>query len=191
MVLVKKHIKPCKMRKLKNSELNRKSLEEFKKADKNPFIVVLDNVRSLYNVGSVFRTADGFLINGVYLCGITATPPHKDIRKTALGAADSVPWMYFKKTVDAIKELRKEGYKIISIEQTDESIMLNDFSVEKGVRYALVFGHEMRGVDQSAIDESDICIEIPQFGTKHSFNISVSAGIVLWDLVNKLKKKRS
>jgi 23S rRNA (guanosine2251-2'-O)-methyltransferase len=191
MVLVKKHIKLCKMRKLKNSELNRKSLEEFKKADKNPFIVVLDNVRSLYNVGSVFRTADGFLINGVYLCGITATPPHKDIRKTALGAADSVPWMYFKKTVDAIKELRKEGYKIISIEQTDESIMLNDFSVEKGVRYALVFGHEMRGVDQSAIDESDICIEIPQFGTKHSFNISVSAGIVLWDLVNKLKKKRS
>jgi 23S rRNA (guanosine2251-2'-O)-methyltransferase len=179
------------MRKLKNSELNRKSLEEFKKADKNPFILVLDNVRSLYNVGSVFRTADGFLINGVYLCGITATPPHKDIRKTALGATDSVPWKNFKKTVDAIKELRKEGYKIISIEQTDESVMLNDFSVEKGVRYALVFGHEMRGVDQSVIDESDICIEIPQFGTKHSFNISVSAGIVLWDLVNKLKKKRS
>jgi 23S rRNA (guanosine2251-2'-O)-methyltransferase len=179
------------MRKLKNSELNRKSLEEFKKADKNPFIVILDNVRSLFNVGSVFRTADGFLINGVYLCGITATPPHKDIRKTALGGTDSVPWKYFKKTVDAIKELRKEGYKIISIEQTDESIMLNDFPVEKGVRYALVFGHEMRGVDQSVIDESDICIEIPQYGTKHSFNISVSAGIVLWDLVNKLKKKRS
>jgi 23S rRNA (guanosine2251-2'-O)-methyltransferase len=191
MVLIKTHIKPCKMRKLKNSELNRKSLEEFKKADKNPFIVILDNVRSLYNVGSVFRTADGFLINGVYLCGITATPPHKDIRKTALGGTDSVPWKYFKKTVDAIKELRKEGYKIISIEQTDESVMLNDFPVEKGIRYALVFGHEMRGVDQSVIDESDICIEIPQYGTKHSFNISVSAGIVLWDLVNKLKKKRS
>jgi 23S rRNA (guanosine2251-2'-O)-methyltransferase len=191
MVLIKAHIKPCKMRKLKNSELDRKSLEEFKKADKNPFIVILDNVRSLYNVGSVFRTADGFLIKGVYLCGITATPPHKDIRKTALGATDSVPWKYFKKTADAIKELRKEGYKIISIEQTDESVMLNEFSVEKGVRYALVFGHEMRGVDQSVIDMSDICIEIPQYGTKHSFNISVSAGIVLWDLVNKLKKKRS
>jgi 23S rRNA (guanosine2251-2'-O)-methyltransferase len=179
------------MRKLKNSELNRKSLAEFKEAEKYPFIIILDNVRSLYNVGAVFRTADGFLINGIYLCGITATPPHKDIRKTALGATDSVPWKYFQKTVDAIKELRKEGYKIISVEQTDESIMLNDFFVEEDERYALVFGHEMRGVDQSVIDESDMCIEIPQFGTKHSFNISVSSGIVLWDLVNKIKKKRS
>jgi 23S rRNA (guanosine2251-2'-O)-methyltransferase len=179
------------MRKLKNSELNRKSLEEFKKADKYPFIIVLDNVRSLNNIGSVFRTADGFLIKGVYLCGITATPPHKDIRKTALGATDSVHWKYFNRTTDAIKQLRKDGYKVISIEQTDESIMLNEFPVHEGERYALVFGHEMKGVDQSVIDESDICIEIPQFGTKHSFNISVSAGIVLWDLINKLKKKRS
>ncbi len=179
------------MRKLKNSELNRKSLEEFKKADKYPFIIVLDNVRSLNNIGSVFRTADGFLIEGVYLCGITATPPHKDIRKTALGATDSVHWKYFNKTTDAIKQLRKDGYKVISIEQTDESIMLNEFPVHEGERYALVFGHEMKGVDQSVIDESEICIEIPQFGTKHSFNISVSAGIVLWDLINKLKKKRS
>jgi len=178
------------MRKLKNSELNRKSLEEFKKADKYPFIIVLDNVRSLNNIGSVFRTADGFLIEGVYLCGITATPPHKDIRKTALGATDSVHWKYFNKTTDAIKQLRKDGYKVISIEQTDESIMLNEFPVHEGERYALVFGHEMKGVDQSVIDESDICIEIPQFGTKHSFNISVSVGIVLWDLINKLKKKR-
>jgi 23S rRNA (guanosine2251-2'-O)-methyltransferase len=179
------------MRKLKNSELNRKSLEEFKKADKYPFIIVLDNVRSLNNIGSVFRTADGFLIKGVYLCGITATPPHKDIRKTALGATDSVHWKYFNKTADAIKQLRKDGYKVISIEQTDESIMLDEFPVRLGEKYALVFGHEMKGVDQSVIDESDICIEIPQFGTKHSFNISVSAGIVLWDLINKLKKKRS
>jgi 23S rRNA (guanosine2251-2'-O)-methyltransferase len=178
------------MRKLKNSELDRKSLEEFKKADKYPFIIILDNVRSLNNIGSVFRTADGFLIKGVYLCGITATPPHKDIRKTALGATDSVHWKYFNKTADAIKQLRKDGYKVISIEQTDESIMLNEFPVRLGEKYALVFGHEMKGVDQSVIDESDICIEIPQFGTKHSFNISVSVGIVLWDLINKLKKKR-
>ena len=179
------------MRKLKNSELNRKSVEEFKKADKYPFIIVLDNVRSLNNIGSVFRTADGFLVEGVYLCGITAAPPHKDIRKTALGATDSVQWKYFSKTADAIKQLRQDGYKIISIEQTDESIMLNEFAVHEGERYALVFGHEMKGVDQSVIDKSDICIEIPQYGTKHSLNISVSAGIVLWDLVNKLKKKRS
>jgi 23S rRNA (guanosine2251-2'-O)-methyltransferase len=178
------------MRKLKNSELDRKSLEEFKKADKYPFIIILDNVRSLNNIGSVFRTADGFLIKGVYLCGITATPPHKDIRKTALGATDSVHWKYFNKTADAIKQLRKDGYKVISIEQTDESIMLDEFPVRLGEKYALVFGHEMKGVDQSVIDESDICIEIPQFGTKHSFNISVSVGIVLWDLINKLKKKR-
>jgi len=179
------------MKKLKNSELNRKTPEEFKNADKHPFIIILDNIRSLNNIGSVFRTADGFLIEGVYLCGITATPPHKDIRKTALGATDSVYWKYFKKTADAIKQLRDEGYKIISIEQTDESIMLHEFSVQEGESYALVFGHEMKGVDQSVIDESDSCIEIPQFGTKHSFNISVSAGIVLWDLINKLKKKRS
>ena len=176
------------MRKLKNSELNRKSVEEFKKTKKFPFIIILDNVRSLNNIGSVFRTADGFLIKGVYLCGITATPPHKDIHKTALGATDSVEWKYFKKTTDAIKQLRKEGYKIISVEQTDASIMLNEFTLQKDESYALVFGHEMRGVDQSVIDMSDISIEIPQFGTKHSFNISVSVGIVLWDLINKLKK---
>lgn len=173
------------MRKLRNSELNRKSVEEYKKTKKFPFIVILDNVRSLNNIGSVFRTADGFLIRGVYLCGITATPPHKDIRKTALGATDSVDWKYFSKTADAIKQLRKEGYKIISIEQTDESIMLNDFHLQQNESYALIFGHEMKGVDQSVIDMSDASIEIPQFGTKHSFNISVSVGIVLWDLINK------
>ncbi len=179
------------MRKLKNSELNRKSVEEFKRTKKNPFIVVLDNIRSLNNIGSVFRTADGFLIEGVYLCGITATPPHKDIRKTALGATDSVEWKYFKKTTDAIEQLRKEGYCIIAIEQTDESIMLNEFNVQTNESYALIFGHEMKGVDQSVIDICDISIEIPQYGTKHSFNISVSVGIVLWDLMNKLKKSGS
>ncbi|UCH14997.1 MAG: RNA methyltransferase [Bacteroidales bacterium] len=178
------------MRKLNNSELNRKSVEEFKRTKKNPFIVILDNIRSLNNIGSVFRTADGFLIQGVYLCGITATPPHKDIRKTALGATDSVEWKYFNKTADAIEQLKKEGYRIIAIEQTDESIMLNEFNVQNSESYALIFGHEMKGVDQSVIDISDVSIEIPQYGTKHSFNISVSVGIVLWDLVNKLKKKR-
>ncbi len=176
------------MRKLKNSELNRKSVEEFKKTEKHPFIIILDNVRSLNNIGSVFRTADGFLIRGLYLCGITATPPHKDIRKTALGATESVEWKYFSKTADAVKQLRKEGYKIVSVEQTDESIMLDKFPVHKNEKYGLVFGHEMKGVDQSVIDMSDMSIEIPQFGTKHSFNISVSVGIVLWDLINKIKK---
>lgn len=176
------------MRKLKNAELNRKSIEEFKRASKNPFIIVLDNVRSLNNIGSVFRTADGFLVEAVYLCGITAAPPHKDIHKTALGSTDSVHWKYFKDTIDAVKQLKKENYKIIAIEQTDESVMLNDFILEQNEKYALVFGHEIKGVDQSIIDESDISIEIPQFGTKHSFNISVSVGIVLWDLIKKTKK---
>jgi tRNA G18 (ribose-2'-O)-methylase SpoU len=176
------------MRKLKNAELGRKSIEEFKKAKKNPFIIILDNVRSLNNIGSVFRTADGFLVEAVYLCGITAVPPHKDIHKTALGSTDSVYWKYFKNTIDAVKELKKENYRIIAVEQTDESIMLNDFVMEKDEKYALVFGHEIKGVDQAVVDESDTSIEIPQFGTKHSFNISVSVGIVLWDLIKKTKK---
>ena len=179
------------MRKLKNAELNRKSVEEFKKAKKNPFIIVLDNVRSLNNIGSVFRTADGFLVEGLYLCGITATPPNKDIHKTALGSTDSVYWKYFKRTVDAVKQLKRDGYKIISIEQTDESIMLNDFHIDNNTKYALIFGHEIKGVDQAIVNESDLSIEIPQFGTKHSFNISVSVGIVLWDLIKKIKKKRT
>ena len=179
------------MRKLKNAELNRKSIGEFKKAKKNPFIIVLDNIRSLNNIGSVFRTADGFLIEGVYLCGITATPPHKDIHKTALGSTDSVYWKYFNKTTDAIKQLKKDGYKIISVEQTEKSIMLNDYSIESNGKYALIFGHEIKGVDQSVVNESDLSIEIPQFGTKHSLNISVSVGIVVWDLIKKTKKKRT
>jgi 23S rRNA (guanosine2251-2'-O)-methyltransferase len=176
------------MRKLKNAELGRKSVEEFKNAKKNPFIIVLDNVRSLNNIGSVFRTADGFLVEAVYLCGITAVPPHKDIHKTALGSTDSVHWEYFKDTIEAIKLLKKENYRIIAIEQTDESVMLNDFVIEQDEKYALVFGHEIKGVDQAVVDECDVSIEIPQFGTKHSFNISVSVGIVLWDLIKKTKK---
>ena len=177
------------MRKLKNSELERKTVEEFKKTDKYPVVIVLDNVRSLNNVGSVFRTGDGFLIDAVYLCGITACPPHRDIHKTALGATDSVNWKYFTKTEDALQELKKKGYTICSIEQAEKSKNLAEFTPSKDNKYALIFGHEVKGVQQSIVDQSDMCIEIPQHGTKHSFNISVSVGIVLYHfyyhLINK------
>lgn len=176
------------MRKLKNSELNRKNIDEFKSANKNPFIVVLDNIRSLNNVGSVFRTSDALLIEAIYLCGITAKPPHKDIQKTALGATLSVDWKYYETTQEAVESLRKNKYKIISIEQVEKSTSLVDFKVEKNNKYALVFGNEVKGVAQDIVDISDECIEIPQYGTKHSFNISVSTGIVLWDLLCKFKK---
>jgi tRNA G18 (ribose-2'-O)-methylase SpoU len=175
------------MRKLKNSELGRKSVNEYKKADKSPIIVVLDNVRSMNNIGSVFRTADAFLVKAVYLCGITAKPPHKDIQKTALGATESVPWKYYDSTMEAIKELKNNGYIIISVEQAEEAIPLCDFVANKGRKYAVIFGHEVRGIAQEVVDLSDYCIEIPQFGTKHSFNISVSAGIVLWELFGKIR----
>ena len=178
------------MRKLKNSELGRKSVNEYKKADKSPIIVVLDNVRSMNNIGSVFRTADAFLVKAVHLCGITAKPPHKDIQKTALGATESVPWKYYETTIETIKQLKDNGYIIISVEQAKEAIPLGDFVTKKGAKYALVFGHEVRGVAQEIVDLSDYCIEIPQFGTKHSFNISVSAGIVLWELFNRLDFKK-
>ena len=178
------------MRKLKNSELGRKSVNEYKKADKSPIIVVLDNVRSMNNIGSVFRTADAFLVQAVHLCGITAKPPHKDIQKTALGATESVPWKYYETTIETIKQLKDNGYIIISVEQAKEAIPLGDFVTKKGGKYALVFGHEVRGVAQEIVDLSDYCIEIPQFGTKHSFNISVSAGIVLWELFNRLDFKK-
>lgn len=168
------------MRKLKNSELNRLSVDEFKKIEKLPLVVVLDNVRSLNNVGSVFRTADGFLIERILLCGITAQPPHRDIHKTALGATDSVNWEYHKTTEQAVNKLKEEGYKICSIEQADKSIMLNEFIPESNQKYALIFGHEVKGVQQYIVENSDLCLEIPQEGTKHSFNISVSAGIVLY-----------
>lgn len=176
------------MRKLKITELNRLSIKEFKSVKKNPVIVVLDNIRSLHNIGSVFRTSDAFLVQSIYLCGITATPPHKDIHKTALGASESVDWQYFKQTMEAIHKLENEGYTIIATEQTDESIPLQKLKLQKGLKYAFVFGHEVKGVDQEVIDHCDSSIEIPQFGTKHSLNISVSAGIVLWEVVQQLEE---
>lgn len=175
------------MRKLRNHELGRKSIGEHKLAEKTPFIVVLDNVRSLNNIGSVFRTSDAFLINCIYLCGITACPPNKEISKTALGATESVPWKYYEQTKDAILDLKTAGFQIMSIEQAQGSISLEEFYPEQGKQYAFVFGHEVKGVKQEIVDMSDACIEIPQFGTKHSLNISVSAGIVIWDVFVKFK----
>jgi 23S rRNA (guanosine2251-2'-O)-methyltransferase len=174
------------MRKLLNKELGRKTIGQYRSSEKAPFVVVLDNVRSQSNVGSVFRTADAFLVEKILLCGITSTPPHRDIRKTALGATESVPWKYFGETTEAIIGLKNEGYLIIGIEQVEQSSYLQDFVPEKDKKYALVFGHEINGVDQKVIDMCDYCIEIPQFGTKHSFNIAVSTGIVLWELNKKL-----
>ena len=173
------------MRKLLNRELGRKSIDQFINSEKSPFVIVLDNVRSHNNVGSVFRTADAFLTEKIFLCGITARPPHRDIQKTALGATDSVAWSYYQVTTDAIAELKGKGYKIIGIEQAEGSVELQDVKVEKGEKYALVFGHEVNGVDQEVLDQCDLCVEIPQFGTKHSFNIAVSAGIVLWEFNKK------
>jgi len=177
------------MRKLKNSELNRLEVEEFKKAEKAPFYIVLDDIRSLNNIGSVFRTADAFLIKKIYLCGITATPPSKDIHKTALGATESVDWEYVKDIDVLVKNLKNEGVKIVSVEQVENAIMLNDFIPQAGEKYAIIFGNEVKGVSQEMVYASDYVIEIPQFGTKHSLNISVSAGIVIWDLFSKLKKQ--
>lgn len=176
-----------KNRKLKNSELDRKSIEDFKEAKKTPLIVILDNIRSLNNIGSVFRTADAFLIEKIFLCGITATPPHKDIQKTALGATDTVVWEHQENTEDVIKELREKGVKILSIEQAEDAVMLNDFSPKNDETYAIVFGNEVKGVQQSVVSASDYVIEIPQYGSKHSLNISVSAGLVMWDLFAKMK----
>lgn len=178
------------MKKLKNSELGRKSIQEFRESGKMPLILVLDNVRSLNNIGSVFRTADAFLVESIYLCGITAQPPHRDIQKTALGATESVAWKYIEDTHTAIDELKEKGIRIICIEQVDDSVSLQDFKIESSCKYALVFGHEINGVQQSVVDRSDICIEIPQFGTKHSFNISVSTGIVLWEFYCQLEKEK-
>lgn len=169
------------MRKLRITELNRLTPEEFKAAPKHRIIAVLDNVRSLHNVGSVFRTADAFCLEAVYLCGITATPPHNEIHKTALGAEDAVSWRYFESTLDAIEALRQEGYLPIAIEQVDKSIALGDFKVDPNQGYAFIFGNEVKGVQQAVIDRCHACIEIPQYGTKHSLNVSVTAGIVLWE----------
>ncbi len=176
------------MRKLANSELQRLDVTTFKEADKTPIIVVLDNVRSLNNVGSVFRTADAFLIEKIYLCGITATPPNKEIHKTALGATDSVEWQYIADTLEVVKQLKNEGVRIVSVEQAEYSTMLQDFTPVKDTKYAVIFGNEVKGVAQEVVSASDEVIEIPQYGTKHSLNVSVSAGIVLWELLMKLKK---
>src|SRR6056297_636090 len=175
------------MRKLKNSELQRRSTEEFKATSKYPIVAVLDNVRSLNNVGSVFRTSDAFLIEAIYLCGITAKPPHRDIHKTALGSTDSVDWEYFETTQEAIDVLKKNNYDIYSVEQAENSIQLTEFIPSQNKKYALVFGHEVKGVQQKIVNQSDNCIEIPQHGTKHSFNISVSVGITLYHFYNLLR----
>lgn len=177
------------MRKLKITELNRLSAEEFKSATKNKVIAVLDNVRSLHNVGSVFRTADAFCMEAVYLCGITATPPHNEIHKTALGAEESMHWHYFENTEDALLKLKSDGYTLIAIEQVEKSVMLTDFVPDSIQKYALVFGNEVKGVQQSVINLCDFCLEIPQYGTKHSLNVSVSAGIVIWEVTKRISKQ--
>lgn len=174
------------MRKLSNEELNRLTPEAFKQMPKMQVIAVLDNIRSMHNIGSVFRTADAFGLEAVYLCGITATPPNKEIYKTALGATESVHWKYFSTTADALKELKNCNYKIIAIEQFDNSIFLNAFSPEPNKQYAMVFGNEINGIDEALIPLLDSSIEIPQSGTKHSLNIAVSAGVVLWDFFHKI-----
>jgi 23S rRNA (guanosine2251-2'-O)-methyltransferase len=173
------------MRKLTMPELGRKSVSEFRGSKKIPLIIVLDNVRSAHNVGSVFRTADAFLAEAIYLCGITAKPPHREIQKTALGATETVSWKYFQNTSDAIKELKENNFTIISVEQTTGSIQLNEFVIATGKKYAIVFGNEANGVDEMIVSASDFAIEIPQSGTKHSLNISVCAGIVVWDFFIK------
>ncbi len=175
------------MKKLKNSELNRVDVATFKKTAKTPLIVILDNIRSLNNIGSVFRTSDAFLIEKIYLCGITAKPPHKDIHKTALGATESVTWEYVEDTLELIQKLQSENIKIIAIEQADNSIMLQNFTINPQKKYALVMGNEVKGVQQEVVSKADYCVEIPQYGTKHSLNISVTTGIVLWDLFKKIR----
>ena len=174
------------MRKLKNSELNRKNIDEFKQSEKTPLIVILDNIRSLNNIGSVFRTSDAFLIEKIYLCGITATPPNKEIHKTALGSTDSVDWEYSEHTIDVVNKLKENSVEIISIEQAENAVMLDDFVVEDNKKYAIIFGNEVKGVDQKIVSASDKIIEIPQYGTKHSLNISVSAGVVIWEMFKQL-----
>ena len=173
-------------RKLHITELNRKTEEEFKASGKNKIIVVLDNVRSQHNIGSVFRSCDAFLVEAIYLCGICATPPNQEIHKTALGAEKTVNWKYFENTEDAVRELISSGYIPVAIEQTEKSIMLDEAEFEKDKAYALIFGNEVKGVGQAVIDMCESTLEIPQFGTKHSFNISVCAGIVLWEVYKQV-----
>jgi 23S rRNA (guanosine2251-2'-O)-methyltransferase len=179
------------MRKLRNSELNRLSVADYKSIEKTPLVVVLDNIRSCNNIGSVFRTSDALLIEKVYLCGITATPPNAEIHKTALDAEKTVEWEYFEETVDVITELQSKRFKVYAIEQVENSISLPDFSPVDGEKVAVVFGNEVKGVQQKVVNICNGSIEIPQFGTKHSFNVSVSAGIVLWDIFQKIRIKRN
>ena len=174
------------MRKLKITELNRLTTDEYKESNKTPVIIVLDNVRSSNNIGSVFRTADAFRMTAVYLCGITATPPDAEIHKTALGAEETVEWRYYKQTIDAVDDLKRQGYIICALEQAEGSVYLEKLSIEKNKKYAIVIGHEVKGVLQEVIDICDMCIEIPQFGTKHSLNVSVATGIVLWAFAKEL-----
>jgi 23S rRNA (guanosine2251-2'-O)-methyltransferase len=178
------------MRKLKLDELNRASVDEFKEQEKLPVAIVLDNVRSMHNVGSIFRTGDGFAVDRICLCGITSQPPHREIEKTALGATQSVNWTYDADTVSAVDQLRQEGYTIIAVEQAENSTMLNEYQPLPDQKFALIFGNEVNGVADDVMAKIDTCLEIPQFGTKHSFNIVVSAGIVLWDFFAKLKLSR-
>ncbi len=175
------------MRKLRNEELERLTEEEIKNVEKNPIVLVLDNLRSMHNVGSAFRTADAFLCEKIILCGITAKPPHREIHKTALGATDTVAWEYHERSMEAVHALKAQGYTIASVEQADESTSLEKFELPAGKKLALVFGNEVKGVDQEIVAQSDIVIEIPQFGTKHSINVSVSIGVVLWDILKKIR----
>ena len=174
------------MRKVRTIEMQRLTIEEFREADKLPLIVVLDDVRSMYNIGSVFRTCDTFRVEALYLCGICQTPPSTEIHKTALGAEDSVSWKYFKTTLEAVAELKKEGYQILSIEQVEHSTKLQTFIPQKGQRYAVILGNEVKGVHQEVVDASDGCLEIPQLGTKHSMNVSVTAGIIIYKFAETL-----
>lgn len=180
--------KMSKRRKLRVEELNRISIEEFQDVKKTPLVVVLDNVRSQHNIGSVFRTGDAFRVEEIILCGITATPPNAEIHKTALGAEDSMKWRYFEETLSAVQELKGEGYTVFSIEQTENSVSLETLVLDKSKKYAVILGHEVHGVQQSVIDASDGCIEIPQYGTKHSLNVSVIAGIMIWDFFKQLSE---
>ena len=177
------------MRKLKNAELNRIDLDSFKQAPKIPLILVLDNVRSTHNVGSIFRTADAFRVKEIFLCGITATPPHRDIRKTALGATESVQWQYCENTIDVIENLQSKGIVVLAVEQAEGSTSLSDFNTLPDTTYALVFGHEVKGVSQEVVSAANAVLEIPQEGTKHSLNVSVSVGLVVWELFNSLTKR--
>ena len=176
------------MRKLTNNELNRVSVKDFKNLQKIPLTIILDNIRSLSNVGSVFRTSDAFIVKEIILCGITAKPPHREIQKTALGATESVEWRYFDNTIDAVRELRSQNTYVYAIEQVDESIMLDTAEFNFDQQIAFVLGNEVKGVDEIVINEVDACVEIPQFGTKHSLNISITAGIVIWEAFQQFQK---